>query len=299
VADDLVVIIPTADRPNLLKRTLNSLCVCKKPSIYRETIVVENGSNRSSIEVAKQFEKALSLRYIHVVIANKSNAINQVLNTLGDCLIFFSDDDVRLEPGVLEAYDRAAAGKRCGEFYGGPFGVDYVKIPPSWLNEFLPKSAKGWELGDKSQCMEEKEWFIGFNWAAFSPDLKKLGGFNTNHGPGSKINASGQETEMQKRLIQIGVKGVYVPDAKVWHFVPPERCSSRWAITRAYRWGIEEGLKYKGKPTRLLITWIKLGVKTILAYRQNNPRERFEPYFLFNYYSGIIKARMVSRLKMI
>ena len=58
---------------------------------------------------------------------------------------------------------------------------------------------------------------MGFNWAAFSEDLKKLNGFSVEHGPGSKTKALGQETEMEGRLMDRGISGYYVPSAMVWH----------------------------------------------------------------------------------
>jgi hypothetical protein len=47
---------------------------------------------------------------------------------------------------------------------------------------------------------------------------------------------------MQKRLIEAGLRGRYVREAKVWHWVPRERCSTRWALGRMYRDGIQRGL---------------------------------------------------------
>lgn len=42
MASSLIVVIPTAGRPDLLRRTLDSLFRCRKPSIYRKTIVIED-----------------------------------------------------------------------------------------------------------------------------------------------------------------------------------------------------------------------------------------------------------------
>ena len=56
---------------------------------------------------------------------------------------------------------------------------------------------------------------------------------------------------MQKRLLENGIKGKYVPDAKVWHFVPPERCSPEFTARRAFKWGIQGGLDYNGSLIRL------------------------------------------------
>ncbi len=58
----------------------------------------------------------LKLRYLYLAHGNKSAALNAAMETLGDCLIFFTDDDVRVDPGVLTAYAEAAAARGPGHF---------------------------------------------------------------------------------------------------------------------------------------------------------------------------------------
>ena len=78
---------------------------------------------------------------------------------------------------------------------------------------------------------QEREWhlYLGCNWAAFTGDLRAAGGFDANFGPGSPTGATGQEAEMQERLLARGVRQVDVPDALVWHYVPEERSTLRVA----------------------------------------------------------------------
>jgi len=293
VAHNLTVIIPTSGRAELLHRTLASLSGCRQPTVYRETLVVENGARKEAEEIASAFEKTLNLRYLYLPVGNKSNALNTALKIVEDGLIFFADDDVRFDRKVLEAYAEASEGKTEGEFYGGPYAADYVIPPPEWLIEFLPKSAVGWSLGDTHQYIRKGSLFVGFNWAAFAGDLKRLGGFSELHGPGSKSKAIGQETEMQTRLLDDGLKGFYIPTAMVWHFVPPERCSPSWAGMRAYRWGIQGGFHYQGTLVSLLQRWLKVGIKSLLSMRSRDPRVSFEPYYQFRYATGMLKGRLV------
>ncbi len=295
MAQKLVVIIPTSGRSILLNNTLDSLAKCKKPAIYDETILVENGPKSGVEEIALKYNEELNTRYVYVSIGNKSNALNNALKTVKDSLVYFTDDDVRLEPGVLEAYAVAAGEKLEGEFYGGPFQAEYVRKPPEWLNEFLPVSAVGWSLGEKPKYIEKGNLFIGFNWAAFDKDVKRLGGFSLLHGPGSKIGAVGQETEMQKRLLENGVKGNYVPEAKVWHLVPPERCSPEFTAKRAFKWGIQNGLDYNGSITRLWRRSLIDGVRAFAGLAQREPPKRFKPYYKFCFSSGMVKGKFISK----
>ena len=295
MADKLVVIIPSNGRSDLLKNTLASLAKCSKPKIYHETILVENGQRGEIKEVACKYKEELNSRYLYEPIGNKSNALNAALRTVDDCLIYFSDDDVRFDHRVLESYAKAAEGKSEGEFYGGPFEAEYVKKPPKWLVEFLPVSAVGWNLGNKPQYIKKSTLFIGFNWAAFDKDIKHLGGFSIMHGPGSKTGAVGQETEMQKRLLESGLKGKYVPDAKVWHFVPPERCSPKFTAKRAYKWGIQGGLDYKGSLIGLCKRGVIDGIRALAGTIYRDPQKKFKPYYKLCFSSGMIKGKLVSK----
>ena len=293
MAKNLVVVIPTSNRKDLLIRTLSSLSNCSFPTNYRETIVVENGSQKVAESTAKQFQEKLNLRYIYLPNGNKSHALNTVLEKIEDSLIVFFDDDVRLEPGVLQAYAEASTGKDSGEFYGGPFQVDYVKPPPEWLKDFLPKAAVGWNRGDKPRWIKKGEAFLGFNWAAFSKDIKNLNGFSINHGPGSKTKAVGQETEMEGRLMDSGIRGRYVPLAMVWHYVPPERCSKKFASSQAYRWGIQGGLRSWGSFIPPIRNWFVSGLKTFFKIGSSDPGLFFAPYLRFRYNTGILKGRLI------
>ena len=127
-----------------------------------------------------------------------------------------------------------------GRFFGGPTGVDYEQEPPAWLKSFLPTSALGWEWPGPGDVVN-KAAFLGFNWAAFARDIRAAGGFDANRGPGSPTGSTGQETDMQRRLLAAGLSGLYVPEARVWHYIAADRCSPDWAIARNYRQGVEHG----------------------------------------------------------
>ncbi|MEX0652875.1 MAG: glycosyltransferase [Phycisphaeraceae bacterium] len=237
----MTLVIPTAgQRLDLLKRTLDALAVCRKPACYGGAIVIENGGRHGVEAVVAQCPAALNARYLFHPQGNKSAALNAVLEQLGDGLIVFFDDDVRMDADLLEQYARAAADVEGGCYFGGPTEVDYETPPPAWLRTFLPNSARGWS--PKAGEDPDRLRFLGFNWAAFAADLRAVGGFDPTRGPGAATGSTGQETDMQHRLIAAGLRSVYLPSAKVWHYVPVKRCTPEWALERAYRNGIKTGL---------------------------------------------------------
>lgn len=233
------VIIPTHGRPDLLEETLDSLNSCKLPDSYNKLIVVENGSRSDAKKLVSALPDRLKAEYLYVEWGNKSNALNKALEQVESDLVFFTDDDVRLHPQILLAYEKAAEGYQKEAFFGGPVKVDREEDPPAWMESLLPYSARGYDL--KNERM--KSGYLGFNWAAFAEDIKKLGGFDPRFGPGSTTGASGQESDMQIRMRDEGFMEVDVMDAIVWHKVPLSRCNEKWLQKRFFKVGISKAVK--------------------------------------------------------
>ena len=217
---------------------------------------------------------SLRVRYIHIEQGNKNLALNTAIRDLGDnCLLFFSDDDVRYAPDVLVRYHDAAIERGRGWFFGGPFGVDRDTPPPAWLDKYLPPSARGWEP-DSANVDLEHAILIGFNWAAFVGDIRRAGWFDPIFGPGSAAGAPGDEKDMQLRLKRHGAQAHFVEDARVWHYVPVERCTVDWALHRNYRNAITKQLLAKGGRWRTFADY--------LFYRHKAWSRRLRSRFLRN-----------------
>jgi GT2 family glycosyltransferase len=229
----IVVVIATCGRQRLLERTLASLTQCRIPEGFEGTIVVENGSSSGADQVVRQAASALKPRYLFEPKGNKSRALNVALRDAGDALIVFLDDDVRASVALLESYAAAASAAGRGHFFGGPVAPEYEETPPAWLLKFLPISARGYD-----SLPTTWNWFLGFNWAAYSDDLKRVGGFDERLGPGGISGGIGDETELQMRLRAVGLNARYVPGALVHHWIPRDRCSPEWVLRRRYSYGV-------------------------------------------------------------
>jgi glycosyltransferase involved in cell wall biosynthesis len=236
---DIVIVIPTCQRSALLGRTLDFLIASRRPERLRTIYVVENGKKENAEEVCARYADRLPIAYRYTPDASKSAALNLALSEADDEFVIYYDDDVRLDPGSVMAYVDAAAGRDRGEFYAGRCDVDYEQAPPEWLKHYLPLSAKGWNYGDKP-CDLPKPLALGFNWAAFARDMKDAGGYDPEIGPG-RVFSMGEETDLQKRMLARGVKGRYLPDAVVWHYIPAERCSKEWTLERNRKFGLLTG----------------------------------------------------------
>jgi GT2 family glycosyltransferase len=90
----------------------------------------------------------------------------------------------------------------------------------------------------------ERPEFIGPNFAAFADDILRVGGFDPRLGPGRQMASPGEDTEIQARLLAHGVRGYYVPDAAMQHFVRAGSTTLQFAAHRAERNGIYWGIEH-------------------------------------------------------
>lgn len=283
------VLIPTHGRPTLLKRTLDSYVECQLPDSYRQVIVVENGSQSGAQSLVEQMPSQFNAKYLYYPEGNKSAALNFALKQVDDDHVVFFDDDVRISSETLCAYEQAFEAFPDQTYFGGPFGVDYETEPPEWLQ--LPPSARGWSLSE-SQPVASTEVFYGCNWAARAEDLRNAGGFDPNVGPGGYSGGRGQEEDMQLRLGERGMTGIYVPGAFVWHWVPESRSSTRWSLERIYQNAVTSGMAYPGDERRYfgIPGWvIRMTLKKWAArigIIGASERKRYSLHLKYYYWSG-------------
>jgi len=245
MADALWILIAAANKAELLHRTLSSLAATVKPPSYRGTIVVENG-NRCGIEtVIRGFAREHRFHHMYVPEANKSHALNCGLTRIDDSLVFMTDDDVRFDPQVLLVYDQAAQGCTGGRVYGGQVHIDAEHgLPPEWIRRFYPLTiVEPWSLPYQTPSVVPNQTFMGTNWAAFARDMLGVGGFDTRLGPGDTTVATGDETEIQRRMLAHGVVPIYLPDAITWHYLHAEYLKKQWLLERTYRHALEWGVR--------------------------------------------------------
>ena len=247
------ILFATAQRPELVRRTLEALVTAEKPDHFQGIWVVENGVLEGVKEIVAEFSSQLPLHYLYSEEASKPDSLNLGLSQVPDSLVYMTDDDVRFYPQTLTALAAAAAAAPRSSYFGGPFDVDYDSAPAAWLLPWLPYSARGWSRPYEAPTPLAHGRFIGFNWAVYRDDLRKLNGFDPTIGPGSTADSTGDETEFQGRLKKQGFQPWYVPEMRLAHYVPESRCSPAWAIERAYRHGVGWGQLHRSSPLRPLL----------------------------------------------
>lgn len=293
------VLIATHGRAELLGRTLQSLAECRRPASLGHVLVVENGSDAGARQVCASMTGTLPVRYSHLPRPGKAPALQQTIDTLGDAFVLFTDDDVRFDPEALVLHERMAIAHGPGHFFGGPMPIDYEEKPPEWLMPYLPASVRGFDLDPPDQPILQPI-FLGANYAAFTSDIQRVGGFLRKLGAGTAGNPLGEETEIQQRLLDAGAKAVFVPGARIWHYVPRSRCTPEWAMDRMRRLRVTqalldkapppEGALLRGVPRWMWRVLVARWIEAAIARFNPDPVKRFEARKRYFEYLGTLEG---------
>lgn len=233
----MTVIVPTHARAESLAATLESIAEDTFPDSLHEIIVVENGSSVAAGTV-EHFQDRLPLVYLRLIEPHKSKALNAALeHATGDLILFF-DDDVIVTPGTLRGYADGARRHGRDRLFGGT-------VRPRWNGapDFSYEFAFPWSMQEPPEPDEDEAGadivVLGANWAAWKDDLAEAGGFDTRLGPGT--SATGEETEIRRRLVARGIVPVRLRGCSVEHIADVSQTSRTQLLQRWYRNGVAAG----------------------------------------------------------
>lgn len=257
---NLSVIIPTYNRAASLKRALASAVSLDYLPERFEIIVVDNGSTdetRAVVSEAQNIKPSFRLHYVKEDRLGLHNARHAgVLAATGEILIF-TDDDATFETDWLRAYAQAFASQPDMAAAGGPVRPRWEIPPPEWLVNFMG-AARTFGVYSLMEPFDDfrlsaEGVFFGVNMAIRTTILKEVGGFNPEaFGP---VWLGDGETGLNHKLWDRGMLVGYVPDALVYHHIPPERMTMRYLRGRASNQGACD-LYTDYHRTRPHIAWI-------------------------------------------
>lgn len=272
------LLIPTHNRPQKLRALLDSISAADHIELIDTVHIIENGSKVAD-EVARLYQERLPIKYIHLEEGNKSKALNTAIDHIPeDALLLFFDDDIKIDPNVLNRFKTISKQFGSGHFFSGGLRADYEEQPAKEVQAYLPRSARNYDIakGKDYLVFENYFEFLGANFACYRSDLMAAGGFSPEFGPGSKSGARGQETDAQYRMAANGVKAVAIGNALVDHWVPRKFVQPEWIIERIYLSSIHLGkeksslLKTTGLMAKLAFSLLQYG----LGNRSIGPRYR-------------------------
>jgi len=226
---DLSLVISTWNRCRRLEITLDALTKCSVPRKLRwELVLVNNNSKDRTPEVCQAFQGKLPIVYVEEPIQGLSRARNTALRNASGQLIVFTDDDVTPCRNWLKVYWSAFCDKPQGYFFAGPVRSIYEN---DFLNDELRSVASasvvGVDHGAKPGMLNSQQHVLEVNWACSAASVAAVGAFDAHWGlnPERRAPRTSEGIDLRARLLKAGLRGWYLPNARVDHFVPAQKCT--------------------------------------------------------------------------
>ena len=312
-AIDATILICTYNRARYLAETLDSLArIDRAPGFTWNVLVVDNNSSDETRQVVEERIALfpVPLRYLFEPRQGKSNALNSGMIASHARIIVFTDDDVNVAPGWLEAGVRPMLERRDIDYTGGPVRPIWGGPQPAWLD---PAGNLGGTIAVKDHGAkpfvfeEERKTPLGVNMAVRRAVIERIGGFRPDLGRNGKSLLGQEQAEFFYRTRAAGARGLYVPEMILDHVVPASRLTHdyfrRWwywkgvSHARVHRihGATETGIDLRrtpriaGIPRFMFGNIARAAAQLLAATLRGNTRRRTERFLSLAYYAGYIR----------
>jgi glycosyltransferase involved in cell wall biosynthesis len=207
-----------------------------------EVLVIDNNCADGTADMVETFRAKLPIRRVTEKRQGLAHARNRAVVEFRGDLLLFTDDDVRLGPGWLAAYQDANCRFPNADYFGGRILPDWGQAKPRWVScEPLPliDGVLVWfDRGVETRPFAATEPPpFGASFAIKRRLLEKIGLFRVDLGTGGMGLGRGEETEFLIRARGFGANGVYVGEALCFHRYDPRRLR----IRQLYYYGMSSG----------------------------------------------------------
>lgn len=248
----LDVLIPTYDRKEMLRRTLESFRAAREPARMEFGVtVVDNNSSDGTRALVEGFADVFGgrLSYLFEGRQGKSHALNSGIAATKGELVGVVDDDEEVDAGWLVRVEEAFADPQV-DFVGGPYVPRWGAEPPEWLPEDYPAVIGKVDGGPRVAQYDENfpGMLMGGNCVIRRATLERAGPYATELGRIGGGLLCGEDEDMYRRLLAAGARGFYLPDLVVYHHVPAERLTKRYFRRWCFWRGVSSGMIDRARP---------------------------------------------------
>ncbi len=239
------VVIPTRNRADSLDRALRSI-VDPAPTTPFEIVVVDNASDDETAAVLERWEaRDGRIRSMRETELGRAPALRTGTKAATGPVLLFTDDDVLVEPGWIDAYARFFERRAGASVAGGPI-TPFPRAGrwPAWYADVAAPSL-GMVVHDGERPLGVGEHIWGANMAVRASTFERIGGWRADLGVRGAVHPTdpgeNEDVEFQYRARERGEQVWFCPAARVRHAVgvrPPG-----WFLRRAFANGRNSTLR--------------------------------------------------------
>lgn len=237
----LSVIIPTRDRPELLRDCLQTVQRQRVVDDRLEVVVVDDGSERELGPVIESAPGQVPVRLVRQDPEGLNPARNRGAEAAAGDLLAFVDDDTLLASSWAEAVLAAFEHRACAGM-AGRVKLRFEGDAPSWVARPQREYLAEFDLGERPRWLDQGPVPVGANCAVRRSELDRVGGFRPGLDRVGGSLVSNGDVEFFRRLRRLGGRLRYEPGAQVAHRVGAERLTREFFRRRAYAQGVSDAL---------------------------------------------------------
>lgn len=250
------IIIPTHNRGDSLRTTLESLKNQTFPKDGYEIIVVDNASTDNTKGVTEEcsLNGNKKLHYAYESRLGVHYARNSGARIAKGEILALADDDAIYDKNWLSCLYKHYGNPEVG-CVGGKILAKWEADPPFWVNKIHASFFSLLDRGDQAKELNLPDDIYSANMSVRKNLLFEVKGFN----PGviGSIWLGDGETTLLRKISRAKYKIIYAPDALCWHFIPKERLTLTYIKRRARNGGVASSYaaykKKKFKTPELLL----------------------------------------------
>lgn len=235
----LDVVLPTFNRADLLPKTLESLRSALRPEGLGVTLwVVDNNSKDNTEQVVRSYlgQFPFPIHYLQEKKQGYSASLNAGIRAGKGDLVGMINDDEEVDAEWFRAIHSFFV-ESSFDFAGGPYAPKWGAPKPEWITKQFG-GIVGWVDGGT----ERQEYGAGYSGILMGGNavvrrsaFDRVGLYDTALGRTDKGLASCEDQDMYDRLLAHGLRGMYLPEMVIHHYVPAERMTREYH--RRWCWG--------------------------------------------------------------
>jgi glycosyltransferase involved in cell wall biosynthesis len=227
------VIIPTYNRANSLRVTLQSLLEQDLSPASYEIIVVDNNSSDHTVAVVREIRQSgvVDVRYLHEARPGVHYARNLGATQAQGTILYFTDDDMVADRRMLSellipfAFDPRIA------VVTGRVLPKWESDPPAWVKKHCANTLLSLQLRSEDLIISNEDPGVWSCHEAIRKDvLLECGGFNPENTEGRWVGDG--ETGLNLKVQARGYKFAFTGKSVTHHVIPAARMTQRYLNKR-------------------------------------------------------------------
>ena len=282
-------VIPVYNRPEEIRELFDSLLKQTYQKSY-EIVLVEDGSERTSVDVVEEFKDRLPIAYYSKPNTGPGDSRNYGMRKASGNYFLLVDSDCILPPDYLRNVDKALT-EHFADCFGGPdsadgsFSILQKAINYSMTSFLTTGGLRGHKRASKN--FQPRSFNMGLSYEAF----KSSGGFCDIH--------PGEDPDLSIRLKKLGFSTRYIDEARLYH---KRRITFSAFFKQVRKFGLARPILNKWHPGSARITYwfpvfysigLILGLLALFA-GINWPAILFGLYFILILVDSLIRNRNLA-----